>query len=56
MRLNELVANLSFWACLATSIYFAKQQGCSLWLAVPALFVASALVAVVVYWLLSRFN
>ncbi|MBL0230766.1 MAG: hypothetical protein IPP76_08195 [Moraxellaceae bacterium] len=56
MRLNELVANLSFWACLATGVYFAVQKGYSLWLAVPLLFVASALVAVVVSWLLSRFN
>ncbi len=56
MRLNELVANLSFWACLATSIYFAEQQGYSLWLAVPVLFVASSLIAVIVSWLLSRFN
>lgn len=56
MKLNALVANLTFWACLATGIYFAAQQGYSLWLAVPVLFVVSALMAVVVSWLLSRFN
>ena len=56
MRLNELVANLIFWGCLATGIYLAAQNGYSLWLAVPVLFVVSALMAVVVSWLLSRFN
>lgn len=56
MKLNELVANLSFWACLATGIYFAAQKGYSLWLAVPLLFVASSLIAVIISWLLSRLD